>query len=105
MSTEIKTLAELTQELVCEHPVFVKMHASWCGPCKSLQPTIDELNLEYTNRVKFLSVNIDDAHEITHQFGIRSVPTVLLFKDGQVVDVVVGAQSKSKYQQAINTIL
>jgi thioredoxin 1 len=72
------------------HPVLVDFWAEWCGPCRVLAPVIGELATEFTGRVTVGKVNVDDESALAVQYGIRSIPTLLLFKDGRVVDQVVG---------------
>lgn len=82
----------------------VKFWAEWCGPCKSLAPVVDELANEYADKAKFASVDIDST-TLAKNFSIRGVPTILFFKDGQVVNTIVGAQSKGRLQLALDTVL
>ena len=78
-----------------------KFSASWCGPCKTLAPTFNEVKNSFSG-VSFNEYDVDDNSDIASQFGIRSVPTVLLVKDGKEVKRIVGAQSKNIYESAIN---
>lgn len=93
------------KDLIVAEPVFVKFSAEWCGPCKSLAPALNELAEEYAGRIKFIEVDIDKASQIPQQYGIRGVPTMLLMKEGQVVNTIVGAQTKSRIQLALDTLL
>jgi len=72
-------------------PVLVDFWAPWCMPCKMMEPILGELAIDYAGRLKVAKVNIDEEMELAHQFGIESVPTMLVFKNGEIVDRRVGA--------------
>lgn len=93
------------KDLVVPEPVFVKFGAEWCGPCKSIQPFLDELAVEYAGKIKFVNVDIDKTSTIAQKYSIRGVPTMLFIKDGSVVNTIVGAQTKSRIQLALDTLL
>ncbi len=91
--------------LQSEKPVLVDFWAPWCGPCRAIGPMIEELAGALGDKVKFIKFNVDDSPVVPGKYGIRSIPTLILFKDGTVVDQVVGIVAKSKLEEIINTAL
>jgi thioredoxin 1 len=85
-------------------PVLVDFWAPWCGPCRTLAPTIEELSREYDGKVKVCKLNTDESPETAGGFNISSIPTVLVFKDGQVVDRLVGLNPKKKFQEMLSRV-
>jgi len=77
-------------------PVLVDYWAEWCGPCKMIAPILDEVSREYSGRVQVAKMNVDENSEIPAQFGIRGIPTLMLFKGGEVAATKVGALNKSQ---------
>lgn len=100
---------ELTQENFAEHThsgvALVDFWAPWCGPCRMLSPVIDKLAQDYAGKAKICKVNTDEQEELSAQFGIRSIPTMLFFKDGAVVDQMVGATSEQVLKDKLDSLL
>jgi thioredoxin 1 len=93
------------QVLESEQPVLVDFWATWCAPCRAIAPAVDELATQYKGKVKVAKVNIDENQDTPQQYGIRSIPTLLVFKGGKVVEQIVGAVPKSKLEAAITKAL
>lgn len=85
--------------------LVVDFFATWCGPCKKLSPTLDEVSKEFGDRVNIVKVDVDESEDLAMTYGIRSVPTVLFFKNGQQVDKFVGALPKSEIVSKIENQL
>jgi thioredoxin 1 len=90
-----------TEVLGSERPVLVDFWAAWCGPCRAVGPTIEELAGQYEGTVKVGKLNVDENPQAPSDFRISSIPAVLLFKDGKVVETLVGVQPKQRYEAAM----
>lgn len=86
-------------------PLVLDFWAEWCGPCRLVSPIIDELSEEYEGRVNIGKMNVDENDDVISQFGIRNIPTILFFKNGQLVDKIVGAMPKDKFVEKIDALL
>ncbi|MEW4530067.1 MAG: thioredoxin [Maioricimonas sp. JB045] len=107
-STQIRefTDAGFTQDVLqSDQTVLVDFWAPWCGPCRMVSPVIEELADDFAGQAVVGKVNVDDNRQVATQFQIQAIPSVLVFRDGEVVDRIVGAQPKERYQQAVEAAL
>ncbi|MEO0489488.1 MAG: thioredoxin [Cyanobacteria bacterium P01_A01_bin.123] len=106
MSAEQVTDSTFKQEVLeSELPVLVDFWAPWCGPCRMVAPVVEEISEQYDGKIKVVKVNTDDNPSVASQYGIRSIPTLMIFKGGQRVDMVVGAVPKTTLANTLEKYL
>jgi len=109
MSRGILDLADDTnfaaEVLASPRPVLVDFWATWCGPCRAIAPTLEELSQEYADKLDVVKVNVDDSRATATQYGIRSIPTLILIRDGQVLGTRMGALPKAQLKQFIDELI
>lgn len=94
-----------TEVLQGKIPVLVDFWAEWCAPCRIISPIIDELAKEYEGKLKVGKLNVDQNSQTASKYGIMSIPSILIFKNGQAVKTLIGAQSKENYKKEVEAIL
>lgn len=106
MSSKAVSDAEFEAEVLqAGEPVLVDFWAEWCGPCKALSPLIDEIAQEMSGKVKVVKVNIDESPEAPTKYGVRGIPTLMVFKDGQVVDTRIGGMPKNQLSEWLQGVV
>ena len=104
MATSPVTDANFPQDVLgSQEPVVVDFWAEWCGPCKMIGPHLEEISAELSGKVKIVKLNIDENQQTAIKSGVRSIPTLIMFKNGEPVDMKVGASPKSELQKWIQT--
>ena len=102
---KIITDANFAEIINTDQPVLVDFWATWCGPCRALAPVVEELAHEFAGKAVVGKCNVDDCDDLPMNFGIRSIPTLLFFKNGQVVDRIVGAAPKADIAARLNALI
>ena len=102
---QVITENNLAEILSAKQVALIDFWATWCGPCRMLSPTVDDVAQAYEGKATVAKCNVDDCPEIAEQFGIRSIPTLIFFKDGQPVDKTVGLVSRGDIQQILDRLI
>lgn len=104
-TTQVTDASFQTEVLDSPIPVLVDFWAPWCGPCRMVAPVVDEIAEQYKNQIKVVKLNTDENPNVASQYGIRSIPTLMIFKAGQRVDMVVGAVPKTTLSNTLEKYL
>jgi thioredoxin 1 len=108
MSENVKEFTSVNfnaEVLESDTPVLVDFWAEWCGPCRVIAPVVDEIATEYSQKVKVGKLNVDNENQIASQFGVRSIPALLIFKNGTVANQIVGAVPKNKITEILDSVI
>lgn len=105
MAKYIDLTQDTIENTIKEGVSLVDFWAPWCGPCRMIAPVIEQLAQDFEGKAKICKVNTEDEQDLTMKYGIRSVPTILFVKDGEVVDQIIGATSKAALEEKLNTYL
>ncbi|MEE0682260.1 MAG: thioredoxin [Candidatus Gastranaerophilaceae bacterium] len=105
MSTEAKHITESdfeTEVLGADKPVLVDFWAPWCGPCRMVGPEVEAVAAEYAGRANVVKINVDEQPELAGRYGIMSIPTIIVFKNGEIAEQVVGAVNRGKLKEMLD---
>ncbi|MCH7517906.1 MAG: thioredoxin [Candidatus Dadabacteria bacterium] len=94
-----------TEVVKSDLPVLVDFWAPWCGPCRAIAPLVEEISSSYEGKIKVGRMNVDENQSTTMKFGIRSIPTIIMFKDGEAVDQIIGAVPKGEIERVVEKSL
>ena len=102
---KVITNSNISEILSADQPVLIDFWATWCGPCRMLTPTVDEIAQEYEGRVVVAKCNVDDSDEVAMQYRVRNIPTLIFFKGGEQVDKLVGLVSKKEITDILDKLV